>query len=100
MRPRILAEGEAELLEAALWYEDRREGLGMQFYESILDTCEAIGKNPARFPKYESTPPTRDVRRALVNRFPFVVIFEIRQDEILILAVAHTSRDSGYWRNR
>ena len=100
MRPRVLKEAEAELLEAAIWYEGHREGLGWEFYECIVETCKSIGKDPLRFPVYEGTTLSREVRRALVDRFPFVVIFEIREDEILIVAIAHTSRKANYWQNR
>lgn len=100
MRPRVLSEAEVELLEAVIWYEDHRTGLGLEFYESIMRTCEAIGSDPGRFPIYEAVCISREVRRALVDRFPFAVIFEIRKEEILIVAIAHASRDPGYWQNR
>ena len=100
MRPKFLAEAETDLLEAALWYEDRRENLGLEFHEAIIETCQEIGRNPARFPAYECAPQGKDVRRAIVNRFPYVVIFEDRQDGPVIIAVAHSSRDSRFWLNR
>lgn len=100
MRPQVLPEAEAEILNAALWYEDQRICLGEEFYDQILRTIEAIGKFPLRFPLYEVGDNPRQLRRALVERFPYIVIFEIRIDLILIVAVAHTSRQSGYWKSR
>ena len=100
MRPQVLPEVEAEILKAALWYEDQRPGLGEQFYDQILSTIEAVGKFPLRFPLYEAGDNPRNLRRALVERFPYMVIYEIRQDLILVVAVAHTSRQPGYWRVR
>ena len=100
MRPRVLPEAEAELLSAALWYEDQRTGLGEEFYDQILATIESIGKFPERFPIYEAAENSRQLRRALVKQFPYVVIYESRGDFVLIVAVAHSSRRPDYWRHR
>jgi len=98
--PRILQEAEAELLEAIHWYDDREEGLGVDFFQQTLKTIRAIGKEPRRFPVYEGITLQRKLRRALVDRFPYVVIFEIRESEILIVAIVHTSRRPGFWQTR
>jgi len=98
--PRILQEAEAELLEAIYWYDDREEGLGVDFFQQALKTIHTIGKEPQRFPFYEGTTLQRKLRRALVDRFPYVVIFEIRKSEILIVAIVHTSRRPGFWQTR
>ncbi len=45
-------------------------------------------------------PDERTIRRFLLRRFPYVIIYEIVSDEIHILAVAHTKRRPGYWKNR
>jgi plasmid stabilization system protein ParE len=100
MRPRVLPDAEAEILSAALWYEDQRSGLGEEFYDQILATIETIGRNPERFPVYEASTDARERHRALVKRFPYVVIYEIAAGSVLIVAVAHTSRQPDYWRLR
>ena len=53
MRPRVLAEAEAELLAAMLYYEDRQEGLGEDFYERVSNAMAAIARDPLRHPVYE-----------------------------------------------
>jgi hypothetical protein len=37
---------------------------------------------------------------ALVKRHPYLVVYALRGDEIIVLAIAHTSREPGYWRER
>jgi hypothetical protein len=96
----VLPEAEAEILNAVLWYEDQCIGLGEEFYDQILSTIEAIGKSPLRFPLYEAGDNPRRLRRALVERFPYIVTFEFRIDLILIVAVAHASQQPGYWQAR
>jgi plasmid stabilization system protein ParE len=100
MRPRILPEAEADLLEAALWYEDQRQDLGGEFLDQALSTFAAIGKNPLRFPLYEASDNPRQLRRALLNRFPYVVLYEILPEIVRIVAIAHASRRPEYWKFR
>ena len=100
MRPRVLAEAEAELLSAMLYYEDRQEGLGQDFYERVSNTMAAIARDPLRHPVYEGVRSTRSLRRAPVGRFPYIVIYEVREEEAIVIAVAHSSRQPGYWEDR
>ena len=60
----------------------------------------ALARHPEQFPVYEGIATRRQFRRARVNRFPYVVVFEIRTDEVLVVAVAHASRKPGYWQRR
>jgi hypothetical protein len=100
MRPGLLKEAQDELLEASLYYEDRQHGLGADFHERVAETISAIGEDPLRFPLYEGKQLHRQYRRARVSRFPYVVVFQVRENETLIVAIAHTSREPGYWENR
>lgn len=100
MRPRVLEEAEEELHEAMLFYEDRRRGLGRDFYEQVEETIRSIGEAPLRFPMYEGKRLRREFRRALVRRFPYIVVYQAREDETLVVAVAHASREPGYWESR
>ncbi len=100
MKPQVLPVAEAELLQAVLWYENQREGLGEEFYDQVLHAMEEIGKNPQRFSIYEGSLNSRQLRRAIVDRFPYVVIYDLRADYVLIVAIAHTSRQPDYWLQR
>jgi hypothetical protein len=43
----------------------------------------------------------RNRRRFLLHRFPYLLIYREREDGVIqILAVAHTSRRPGYWKER
>lgn len=100
MTLRVLAEAEAELEEAMLYYEERRTGLGEDFHARVSETMLTISRNPGRFPKYEGKRLSRNFRRALVTGFPYLVVYEFRDEETLVVAVAHTSREPGYWETR
>jgi len=91
----VSPEAEAEALAAARWYEDRANGLGAAFLELVEQSLGSIADKRARFPIV-----ARDVRRALLKRFPFGVFFRVRSDRIKILAILHLSRDPARWRSR
>jgi plasmid stabilization system protein ParE len=100
MTLRLLAEAEEEAREAAHWYEQRRAGLGDAFLDALAQTLARIERTPRLHGVIPEAPAGRDVRRALLGRFPYAVIYEIRDTEILVLAVAHTRRRPGYWLSR
>ena len=86
------------LRAAAKWYETRREGLGEGFLEAIDPTVAAMVTRPRAFALWRGS---RVARSAVVKRFPYVVIFTIRNAETArVLAFAHTRRAPGYWKTR
>ena len=88
-------EAESEFREAIDYYEDRESGLGYDFSIEVFTTIQNIVNHPTAWPIIEE-----DMRRCLVNRFPYGVIYSIEQDKIFILAVMHLRRYPDYWKNR
>jgi plasmid stabilization system protein ParE len=79
---------EQEFDDSIAWYENEREGLGLEFRAAIEEYFQRIADNPERFPKVRG-----EVRRAVVlRRFPFVIHFIAEAERIVILSVFHTSR--------
>jgi toxin ParE1/3/4 len=96
MRPvRFHPEAESEMIEAAAWYENQQTGLGKRFLTCVQDALNRVDLDPALYPLVDS-----DVRRCLTKTFPFGVLFQIKSDMLVILAVMHLHRDPGYWKNR
>ena len=85
-----------ELAAAVGWYEDRRAGLGSEFFDAIVRTLNRIAEVP------EAGSPFRDLnaRRMLVAGFPYQVVYRIDSDEIRVIAFAHLKRRPGFWRHR
>jgi hypothetical protein len=96
---RVLAVAEAEAQAAAKWYEQRREGLGVDFLAEFGGALEQIERTPLRFPVISSTR-QREFRRKTLPRFPYNVVYEIRGKRIFVLAVAHQHRKPDYWKRR
>lgn len=88
-------QAEEETQKAAKWYENESQGLGAAFLELVEQTLTAISENPLRFPLVY-----RDIRRALLKRFPYGVFFRVRANRIRVLSIMHLSRDSSRWQKR
>jgi plasmid stabilization system protein ParE len=87
-------EAEAETLETRDWYEDRRLGLGGEFREALDETIERIANNPMQFRLVRG-----DIRRAILNRFPYAVYFRVTDRDIVVLAV-HGRQHPRRWQSR
>jgi len=95
MRLEFHADALAELQSAAEYYESCQSELGIRFLDVVVDTLERIARDPQAWP-----PADEDVRRCITRVFPYGVYYTIEREFILILAVAHLSREPGYWKSR
>lgn len=87
----------AELTHAIRWYEQQGAGLGGEFFDAITETIDLIRTHPEIGVPRPTRQPTR---QRLVNRFPYNLVYRIRDEDIYIVAVAHTSRRPDYWKHR
>ena len=92
---RYFAEAEAELNEAARFYEDRLKGLGASFLDVVEVAVRNIELHPRRNPVV-----CAPVRRRLLPKFPYAILYVIYHDEIIVVAIAHLSRHPTYWLGR
>lgn len=93
----LLVRGQAkrDLRQAAKWYEKRLRGLGREFVSEVETVMERIAENPLLY-----QPVHRDVRRAIVHRFPYGVFYRIDQHHIIVFAITHLNRDVAAWQDR
>lgn len=96
-----MPEAEAEYYEAAQWYESQQSGVGDEFLDELSVAIDKIRHDPHQFSKLETSyQPSRDLRRCLLHRFPFLVVYEIATGEIRVVAVSHARRHPNYWTDR
>ena len=88
-------EAEVELSEAARFYEIRVKGLGRLFSAEVERTISFIRAYP-----HAGKALRLPVRRTLVDRFPYAVVYRHDDQSIVILAIAHLRRRPGYWKPR
>lgn len=85
----------AEADTAAVFYEERQQGLGARFVAALDDAIDRICRNPEIYREVEA-----GVRKCRLMRFPYGVIFRERNEAIEIIAVMHLRREPGYWKAR
>ncbi len=99
-RLRTEPEASAELEDAAVWYESRRPGLGLEFLEAVDRAFEYVRRWPHTGALAPDLPKDIPARRVPVDRFPYHVVYLETPEAIRIVAVAHDSREPGYWHLR
>jgi len=88
-------EAERELLDAIDYYEAKAPGLGRDFAVETYAAVTRMLEFPNAWPRLDE-----DVRRVLMNRFPFGLLYGVRGDSCRVLAVMNLHRDPDYWRER
>ena len=88
-------EAESELNEAVDYYDGCQEGLGLEFAREVYATIQNIRQFPHAW-----TALSRNTRRCLLKRFPYGVIYQVKNNEIIIIAVMQLNRKPSYWNNR
>ena len=87
-----------ELRRDARWYERRAPGTGHRFVALVEQRVSEIVDAPLSFPRVDGA---REVRRAvLTSTFPHAIVFVVREDVVLVVAVAHAKRRPNYWLKR
>ena len=95
MEIRLLEVAQQELDEAVEYYNLEAPGLGDQFLLEVLAAFERVRKFQKAWHPY-----TENTRRCRTHRFPYGVIYQILESEILIVAVANLHKRPEYWRDR
>lgn len=91
----LLAEAREDVLEAFRWYETERRGLGKIFRASLNEAIQRIRRAPLASPVVY-----RDLRRALVDRFPYGIFYRMQPGIIVVVGIVHGHRDPSAWQRR
>jgi plasmid stabilization system protein ParE len=91
----IAEAAEDDIRQAYLWYEEQKENLGSTFEKYIFKAVDSIRDNPLKIQVRYA-----DTRVFFLKKFPFGIHFNVAGNDILIVAVFHTSLDPGFWKNR
>lgn len=84
-----------ELEDADLYYEFQQAGLGTRFKLSVKESIKRILQFPFSWP-FEKD----EIRKCILSRFPYKILYSIEEDHIFIIAIAHTHRKPNYWVNQ
>jgi toxin ParE1/3/4 len=88
-------EAEQELYEAASRYESELSNLGFRFADEVERVTRLLLERPELGARLDD-----ELRHFVLRRFPFSVVYAVVSDVVYVVAVAHGSREPGYWRPR
>ena len=91
----VLGAANAELVEAAEYYESRSANLGVRFLAEVESALGAIATGPARASLIRNS-----IRRRLLPQFPYAILYRDDPNEIVVIAIMHLHRRPGYWAER
>lgn len=86
---------EADIEEAQAWYEGQREGLGDEFLQELEGSLSRVCSAPEAHAMIH-----KNVRRALLRRFPFGVFYRVEEATVVVLAVKHHKQHPRSWKRR
>ena len=95
MQVRFLAPAELEMFEASAYYELQVSTLGENFLDIIESAIAEIVDHPETFPVIDD-----GIRKLVVRRFPFSVLYQVFNNEIIIVAIMHHKQKPRYWIDR
>ena len=88
-------EAEQEFVETAVYYERNVRGLGERFGGEVRHALERLLEYPEL-----GVPMDAELRRLMLTRFPYSLIYNVTADVLRVVAVAHARRRPNYWRSR
>jgi toxin ParE1/3/4 len=97
---RLDPEAEEEIAAGIDWYEKQEPGLGAEFLDEIKAAMRSLRAPGAECGAVRGIPRELGVRRKLVKRFPYLIIFIEFENAVRVIAVAHGARRPSYWRRR
>ena len=84
-----------ELNDSIDFYDLEVKGLGKQFKNEVQDSIKRIVKNPKAWSVEKG-----EIRRYILLKFPYKILYSIEKDHIFIIAIAHMHRRPNYWIER
>jgi|SRR6056297_3860117 len=95
MKVAFLPIAQRELDDVFSWYEQQAVGLGYEFLDTFDQTLRMVCSYPEINPQVQE-----NIRRCLLNRFPYAVYYGVNEETIIIIALAHLRRKPDYWIQR
>ncbi len=95
MKIRFLKPAQSEVDDAFLWYDSQTHGLGTQFLDDLDRAVRRIVAFPLAHTEIED-----GLRRCLLSKFPYGIIYGFDSEIVIVVAVAHLHREPRYWIDR
>lgn len=96
--PRLQLGATNDAAQAAERFSRISEELGEEFVDTFAKTLEQIQQTPRRFPRLETNETEEEIRRVVLHRFNYLIIFKMVGDTPVVAAVMHASQQPDSWR--
>ena len=97
---RFEPEAQDEFDAAVDWYAARNQVVALRFIDAVQEAVEAVLAKPEAWPNAPHVEPELGVRRHLLRKFPYGLVYMLIADEVRVLAIAHCRRHPVYWKQR
>jgi len=91
----VRPEAAREVQDAFDWYEEKSEGLGLEFLRSAEACLAGVKRSPLAFPIVHE-----QVHRAFLRKFPYTLFYIVKEESIIVLACFHAKRNPIDWMRR
>ena len=98
--PRIDPAASGDIDQATAYFAANAPAVEGAFASLLRNTLSQIATSPRRFSRLETNATDREIRRVILWRFNYLVIYEIEHDAPVVLAVVHASRQPDHWQSR
>ena len=85
-----------DLIEIQAWYDTQQLGLGSEFQNALTSRVDLLLEFPDSAPEFSR----QGARKVSLERFPYFVIYALRQETVWVVAVVHHKRHPRYWISR
>lgn len=88
-----------ELQAAGEWYDEQSAGLSFELLGEVDDAIRLIVERPDAWQRTDVVA-GQSIRRFVMQRFPYSVVYYVADNVVRIVAMAHAKRMPGYWRDQ
>jgi toxin ParE1/3/4 len=96
----IEPEAHEDLSRAFAWYEETNPGMGQVFIDAMREVVSRLTATPDGGTTVPRAPSGHVVRRVFARRFPYAVVFVVKEGVVYVVAFAHMKRRPDYWYGR
>ena len=95
VKVRVTSPAQADITDVFEWYVQRNQRAAVRFLGAVDAGMTAISEHPEAYRKVRA-----DVRRVLLRRFPYHLLFRVLATEIEVIGCFHVQRDPRIWQHR
>ncbi len=89
-------DAQAEFQAALSWYGQQSRRAAQGFEREVDRVLTVLASSPDRYPFYDDV-----YREVMLTRYPYSLLYRVETNgDVLVVAVAHASREPGYWQGR